>query len=241
MPDSSSYYQTLDVEPNATQVEIKKAYRQMAKRFHPDVNQDTATHDKITRINQAYEVLGDPQSRRSYDHQLQYQSDLDADGFAGESASDRQKRTAATQEVYRQQRQAEQDVDSQLRLWLNRVFTPVNRQLNLILRPLKAQMKDLSADPFDDQLMEAFQAYIEDCHQALSKAQIVFRSLPNPVIAAGAAANLYHCLNQVSDGIEELEYFTNNYDDSHLHTGQELFRIAERLRRDVLADVRELR
>lgn len=241
MPDSSSYYQTLDIEPNASQAEIKKAYRRMAKQFHPDVNQDTATHDKITRINQAYEVLGDPQSRRSYDHQLQYQSDLDANGFAGESASDRQKRTAAAQEVYRQQRQAEQDVDSQLRLWLNRVFTPVNRQLNLILRPLKAQLKDLSADPYDDHLMEAFQAYIEECHQAISKAQTIFRSLPNPAIAARAAANLYHCLNQVSDGIEELEYFTNNYDDSHLHTGQELFRIAERLRRDVLADVRELR
>lgn len=240
MPDSSSYYQTLDVEPNASQAEIKKAYRRMAKRFHPDVSQDTA-HDKITQINQAYEVLGNPQSRRSYDHQLQYQSDLDADGLAGESASDRQKRTATAQEVYRQQRQAEQDVDSQLRLWLNRVYTPINRQVNLILRPFKAQMKELSADPFDDQLMEAFQTYIEDCHKALSKAQTILRSLPNPAIAAGAAANLYHCLNQVNDGIEELEYFTNNYDDRHLHTGQELFRIAERLRRDALADVRELR
>ncbi len=241
MPHSSSYYQTLDVEPTATQADIKKAYRRMAKLFHPDVNQDAANHDKITRINQAYEVLGDPQSRRSYDHQLQYTLDLESEGVAGESASDRQKRTAAAQELYRQQRQSEQDVDSQLKLWLNRVYTPINRQLNLILRPFKAQMKELSADPFDDQLMEAFQAYIEDCHKALSKAQTVLRSLPNPAIAARAAANLYHCLNQVSDGIEELEYFTNNYDDRHLHTGQELFRIAERLRRDALADVRELR
>ncbi len=241
MPHPSSYYQTLDVEPTASQAEIKKAYRRMAKQFHPDVNQEAANHDKITRINQAYEVLGDPQSRRSYDYQLQYTSDIEAEAVAGESASDRQKRTAAAQEFYRQQRQAEQDVDSQLKLWLNRVYTPINRQLNLILRPFKAQMKELSADPFEDRLMEAFQAYIEDCHKALSKAQAVLRSLPNPPIAAKAAANLYHCLNQVSDGIEELEYFTNNYDDRHLHTGQELFRIAERLRRDALADVRELR
>ena len=240
MPHLSSYYQTLDVEPNASQAEIKKAYRRMAKQFHPDVNQDV-NHDKITQINQAYEVLGDPQSRRSYDYQLQYALNIEAEEVMGESASDRQKRTAAAQELYRQKRQAEQDVDSQLKRWLNRVYTPINRQLNLILRPFKAQMKELAADPFDDRLMEAFQAYLEDCHQSLSKAQTVFRSFPNPAIAAGAAANIYHCLNQVSDGIEELEYFTNNYDDRHLHTGQELFRIAERLRRDALADVRELR
>lgn len=45
--------------------------------------------------------------------------------------------------------------------------------------------------------------------------------------AAGIASHLYHCLNAISDGIEELNYFTLNFDDHHLHTGQELWRRAE--------------
>lgn len=240
MAHSSDHYQTLDVKPNATQAEIKTAYRRLARRFHPDSNQETADHDKITRINAAYEVLGDPQSRKSYDQALRYTSQLEAAGFTAQGVGERQQRDAAAQERYRQQRQAEQDVDKQLKLWLNRVYTPVNRSLNQILRPLKSQIKELSADPFDDDLMEAFQVYIESCRTTLSKAQSTFRSLPNPPSLAGVAANLYYCLNQVADGIEDLSYFTLNYDDHHLHTGQELFRIAEGLRREAQAAVREL-
>jgi molecular chaperone DnaJ len=108
------------------------------------------------------------------------------------------------------------------------------------MRPLKSQITELSADPFDDDLMENFLGYITDCRDLLAKAQKTFRSQPNPAIAARAAASLYHCLNQLGDGIEELEYFTQNYDDHHLHTGRELFRIAEGLRRDAMAAVREI-
>lgn len=240
MVHSSDHYQILDVEPNATQAEIKKAYRRLAKLFHPDSNQETADHDKIARINAAYEILGDPQSRKSYDQALRYASQLGAAGSVAQGFGERQQRTAAAQERYRQQRQAEQDVDKQFKLWLDRVYTPVNRLLNQILRPLKSQIKELSADPFDDELMEKFQAYIENCRSSLSKAQSTFRSLPNPPNLASAAANLYYCLNQVGDGIEDLSYFTLTYDDHHLHTGQELFKIAEGLRREALAAVREL-
>jgi molecular chaperone DnaJ len=241
MAHSSNYYQTLNLEPNATQAEIKQAYRRLAKRFHPDSNHKAASHDRISQINAAYEVLGDPQSRRSYDQQLQYVSHLEAAGFSTETVADRQQRTAAAHERYRKQREAEQDADQQLKLWLDRVYTPVNRLLNQILRPLKSQLKELSADPFDDELMQEFQTYIENCRNALSKAQKTFRSLPNPRTLAGIAANLYYCLNQVADGIEELDYFSQNYDDRHLHTGQELFRIAEGLRREAMAGVREAR
>jgi molecular chaperone DnaJ len=231
-----NHYQTLDVQRDATQAEIKQAYRRLAKRFHPDTHSKTANHDRISQINAAYEVLGDPQNRKSYDQELSYAEA----GFSAETVSSRQQRTEAAQAKYRQQRQEEQDSDHQLRLWLNRVYTPVNRSLNQIMRPLKSQITELSADPFDDELMGNFQNYIEDCRSLLEKAQRAFQSLPNPPITARVAASLYHCLNQLGDGIEELEYFTSNYDDHHLHTGRELFRIAEGLRRDAMAAVREL-
>ncbi|MBW4540251.1 MAG: DnaJ domain-containing protein [Myxacorys chilensis ATA2-1-KO14] len=240
MSISSTHYQTLDLQPTASQAEIKQAYRRLAKRFHPDTNAETANHDKISRINAAYEILGDPQNRRQYDQHLQLSEQLEAVGFSVDAVEERRQRTEAAQERYRQQREAEQNADHQLKLWLKRVYTPVNRILNQILRPLKSQLDQLAADPFDDELMEAFQSYLEDCKALIDKGQQSFQALPNPPSAAAAAANLYHCINQVNDGIYELEYFTLNYDDRHIHTGRELFRIAERLRREAVAAVREL-
>jgi molecular chaperone DnaJ len=234
-----THYQVLDLDATATQAEIKQAYRRLAKRFHPDSNRSTASHDKIARLNVAYEILGDPQSRRSYDQQLQSADDLETAGFSPSEVRSHRERAEAAQAQYRKQRQAEQHAEDHLKLWL-KLHTSVNRSLNQIIRPLKAQINELADDPFDDELMEQFQTYIEDCREWLEKAQQTYRSLPNPPSAANAAANLYYCLNQLSDGIDELNYFTNNYDDRHLRNGRELFRIAEGLRRDALAAVREI-
>lgn len=223
-----NYYQTLDVSTTATQVEIKQAYRRLVKLFHPDSHLATADHEQITRINAAYEVLGDPQKRRAYD-----QGQSDRFHYSGTAyPSDRQQRTAEVQQRYQKQRQSGQDADEQLQKWLNQVYVPVNRMLCRILNSLAAEIDQLSADPFDDELMEGFQAYLENCHSYLAQAQQSFRSMPNPSNVAGVAAHLYHCLNQVGDGIEELEFFTLNYDDHYIHTGQELFRIADQLRRE---------
>ncbi|MGA7933309.1 MAG: DnaJ domain-containing protein [Kovacikia sp.] len=233
------HYHTLDVSPSATQAEIKQAYRLLAKKFHPDSNRETANHETITRVNAAYEVLGDPATRKSYDQQRQYHSGLESAGWTVDSVS-RQQRAATAQTRYRKQQQTGRQADEQFEQWLKRVYTPVSRIIYQILKPLNEQIDFLSADPFDDELMEDFQNYLEDCHDLLKKAETVFRSLPNPPSVAGVAAHLYYCLNQVGDGLEQLETFTLNYDDSYLHMGQELFRIAAGLRREAQAGVREI-
>ena len=62
------YYKVLGVESNATQDEIKKAYRRLTKRYHPDLNQDTPqAQERFQEINEANEVLSDPEKRRKYD------------------------------------------------------------------------------------------------------------------------------------------------------------------------------
>lgn len=62
------YYEVLGVAKSATQAEVKKAFRKLARKFHPDVAEDKASaEEKFKGINEAYEVLGDPEKRKKYD------------------------------------------------------------------------------------------------------------------------------------------------------------------------------
>ncbi len=64
---SKSLYQTLEVSENASQDEIKKAYRKLARKYHPDVNKQKEAEEKFKEINAAYEILSDPDKRAQYD------------------------------------------------------------------------------------------------------------------------------------------------------------------------------
>ncbi|MEO0537278.1 MAG: DnaJ domain-containing protein [Cyanobacteria bacterium P01_A01_bin.123] len=235
---STSHYHTLDVSETATQAEIKQAYRRLVKKFHPDSRHVAAGHEQITQINAAYEILGDPQNRSRYDQERQYFSAADAVSFVETDARDRQQRTVDSQNHYRQRRKTQKNADIHIEQWLKHVYSPIDRLMGKILSPLKTELRSLSADPFDDELMEGFQAYLENCRSWLEHAQGLFKSMASPANAAGVAMDLYHCLNQLEDGIDEMERFTYSYEESYLHTGQELFRLVTQLRKAVKAEVR---
>lgn len=217
-----NHYQVLQVDFQATQQEIKQSYRRLAKKFHPDSLRQTADHNKIVELNAAYEVLSNPQTRLQYDRQLQSIS-------ANYCYANRQARNTQAQQKYRRYRQVDKTEEIQYYQWLKEVYLPIDRIIEQILQPLEEEIEYLAADPFDCQLMENFQAYIETCNQYYQLAQQKFISQPNPTQLASVAAHIYYCLNQISDGIKELEWFTLNYDDRHLHMGQEIFRIAQQL------------
>lgn len=69
------YYSVLGVSSNASETEIKKAYRKLAIQYHPDKNRDDSqAEEKFKRLAEAYSVLGDPQKRKEYDSRNFFQS-----------------------------------------------------------------------------------------------------------------------------------------------------------------------
>lgn len=81
MAQKRDYYEVLGINKTATQDEIKKAYREKAKKYHPDINHDADAPEKFKEIQEAYECLSDPQKKQLYD---QYgHAAFDANGQAG--------------------------------------------------------------------------------------------------------------------------------------------------------------
>ncbi len=80
------YYEVLGVGRDASEEEIKKAFRKLARKYHPDVNKDKDAAEKFKEINEAYEVLRDPEKRARYDqfgHAGVGEGNFDASNFGG--------------------------------------------------------------------------------------------------------------------------------------------------------------
>lgn len=80
---SKDYYKTLGVEKNATKEQIKKAYKKLAKKYHPDLNKEAGAADKFKEINEAAAVLGDEKKREQYDRFGTADFGQGAGGFSG--------------------------------------------------------------------------------------------------------------------------------------------------------------
>ncbi len=67
MAGGRDYYEILGVPRNASQEDIQRAYRRLARAYHPDLNSDPVAEDRFKEISEAYNVLSDPATRRRYD------------------------------------------------------------------------------------------------------------------------------------------------------------------------------
>src|SRR3954469_8912044 len=67
MARAGDYYKVLGVDKKASQEEIKKAYRKLARTYHPDTNKEAGSEERFKEISEAYDVLGDPEKRKKYD------------------------------------------------------------------------------------------------------------------------------------------------------------------------------
>lgn len=81
------YYELLQVDDDATAATIKTAYRSLAKMCHPDILGEAEGHNICILLNEAYEVLTDPDKRAAYDVQLEQALAADEDDYTGEALS----------------------------------------------------------------------------------------------------------------------------------------------------------
>ena len=220
MPRSQSSrdpYHVLGVASSASAAELKAAYRALVKQHHPDAGGDEA---RILELNAAWEVLGDAERRAEHDR------------LHSTAARTSQAARKATAKAARG--------DAELLAWLQQVYAPIDRLLAQVINPFPAQLRALSADPYDDQLMEAFCGFLEQSQARMEKVEALYRSLAAPASAHGFSLSVYHCLSQVQDALAELERYTMGYVDSYLRDGREMLREAKQRRTRLQEERRRL-
>ena len=213
-----TFYQILGLKPDATTADIKRAYRELVKAQHPDVGQHKKSDKELAKdteemllINEAYETLKDKSKRAEYDV------------IIGVTISIK----AFKLNTYNE--------DEAREIFLARVFNPSRNAIVKVLTNHKKQVRDLSQDIFDEELIAKFEEYLNDVEKALRKASNLFASQAAPSTLVPAVHMMRHCIAQASDGLEEMRRFCQNFDYDHLYMAENLFRIAYDLAKQAYA------
>tara|TARA_B100000700_G_scaffold328591_1_gene446940 strand:- start:945 stop:1640 length:696 start_codon:yes stop_codon:yes gene_type:complete len=214
-------YKVLGVNYNDSQSDIKRAYRNLAKCHHPDKGGDERI---IISINAAWEILGDSESRKKYD--LKYK----VNQYKIDELQARELRNAKATTVAKNTKNKGLSEEIAASNWIKEVYRPIDRLLGEIINPFSKELRNLSADTYDDLLMEKFCSYIESSKNKIQRIETLYTSIASPFHTRGFSLTLYHCLSQVKDAINELNRYTMGYVDNYLHDGSEMIREASNIR-----------
>ena len=207
-------YKILKVSQNASWSEIKTAYRKLVKIHHPDTGGD---QNIMLEINAAWEILKVkneiPFSTRTAET---YNTHIYNESYVENRSS------------YDKTKSSEPD---EIKNWFKNIYMPIDKLLGQIINPLQSQVRSLSADPYDDLLMDSFCLYINQSKHKIERINKIFTSNKSPSKAKDFSLNLYHCFSQVQDGLNELDRYTMGYVDNYLHDGKAMIKEANKKRK----------
>ena len=212
--NTKDFYKELGVPRNALKSEIKSAYRLLAKKYHPDTG---GSNEKFLTIQLAWETLSDPQKKIIYDKNLLFQENSENNRHENWSAEIKNKSNYSTNK------------DNDIKNWIINTYQPLNRLITQVIKPLNEEIKKLSADPYDDELMENFCKYISESQKKINKVSEVYKSSIVPSSISSLGLDLYHCFSQVQDALDQLDRYTQGYVDNYLFDGKEMMKEAKRI------------
>ena len=209
-----NFYIQLGLKQNATKNEIKSAYRLLAKKYHPDTGGD---NEKFLALQLAWETLNDPQKKAIYDQSLASDESYTVSKNKNWSSDLKNKKNISTNK------------DQDIKDWIKKIYNPINRFISQVTKPLNDEIKKLSADPYDDELMNAFSLYLSESRNKIEKASSLFKSQAVPSSISSIGLDLYHCFSQVQDALDELDRYTQGYVDDYLFDGKQMMKEAKRI------------
>ena len=209
-----NYYKELGLKQNATRNEIKSAYRLLAKKYHPDTGGD---NEKFLSLQLAWETLNDPHKKAIHDKSLFNNESYIVSKNENWSSELKNKKNNSTNK------------DQDIKDWIKKIYNPINRFISQVIKPLNDEIKKLSADPYDDKLMDAFSSYLNESRKKIEKASSLFKSQAVPSSISSIGLDLYHCFSQVQDALDELDRYTQGYVDDYLFDGKQMMKEAKRI------------
>ncbi|AAZ58977.1 Heat shock protein DnaJ, N-terminal protein [Prochlorococcus marinus str. NATL2A] len=212
---SKDPYQILKVHPSAKLEEIKKAYRKLVKIHHPDKGGNSAV---MLEVNSAWEIL------------KKKHKDLNLNKVNNSKLYN--------QNEYKREANSHSKPED-LKKWFQNIYLPIDKLLGQIINPMGAKIRDLSADPYDEILMDSFCLYLEQSKNKITKIKKIYTSFACPSIIRDFSLDLYHCLSHVEDGINELERYTMGYVDNYLHDGKAMIAFAKKKRKFLQSNKKE--
>ena len=209
-----NFYKELGLEKNATKSEIKSSYRSLVKQHHPDAGGEK---ERFLAIQNAWETLNDPIKKEKYD-KINFPSNSSFDSL-----------NENWEEKFNSKKYNSSIKDKEVEAWIKEIYTPINRLICQIIKPLNNEIKELSADPYDDQLMENFCSYISLSKKKIEKVDKIYNKKLIPKSISALGLDLYHCFSQVKDALSELDRYTQGYVDDYLFDGKEMIKEAKRI------------
>ncbi len=207
-------YEELGLKRNATQDEIKSSYRRLVKQHHPDAGGET---DRFLSIQDAWETLNDPYKKEQYDKKLSSFEQLsNCHNLNWEEKINTKKYSSTIK-------------DNEVKNWIKNIYNPTNRFISQIIKPLSQEIKDLSADPYDEELMDKFCSYVNLSQKRIEKVDELYKSISVPNSISSLGLDLYYCFSQVKDALSELDKYTKGYVDDYLFDAKEMMKEAKRI------------